>query len=429
MINVKVGGAYIEQDNKYAGVQYEGNVTSLRIEFDEGWDGFAKTVTFWNALMSNPVKIDLTLDKLEDINASTLIYVILIPAEALTESGSMTYVIDGYIEGKRKRSVKEQLWVMEAPFEEEAGETTDPTPTQAEQLQKQIDTFIDTIQGHAQTASAGAKTASASSALAVESANKAKESEKIAVLNATSAMESREIAEEAAQYAQSVLDGDFATNPQAKGYANEAERKANEYTDEIAEGKVDITGDTFLGDVNIQKAIPALNLIVNEVLKSLLMKNANGTVDFGTVLRDIGGGKQMDLIVSAAEEALKVAIGGTEYPVYTGKNKPTANDVGALPKTGGEITGALTFDNPSVFSAFAKKRNVGDNKYVMRVGVGADGASTTISLRLASVNASGTETIFAQLDIDNTGVYWTPNGGTKRTIAHSGNLGLLNASV
>ena len=67
IIEVKVNGNYLTKDNSCAGVQYEANVTRLRIEFDEGWDGYAKTVTFWNALGKNPVKRTLTADLLEDI--------------------------------------------------------------------------------------------------------------------------------------------------------------------------------------------------------------------------------------------------------------------------------------------------------------------------------------------------------------------------
>lgn len=411
-IEVKVSGIYLEKDNRNAGVQHEGNVTELRIEFDAGWDEFAKTVTFWNALMANPVKRVLTADLLEDVKTSTRAYIIPIPPEAMTEDGMMSFVIDGFVEGKRKRSVKGELNVLPAPYAEDAEDPTDPTPSQAEQLQVQIDTFKDDLQEYAQTASAGATSASASASEAEASAEQAKQS-----------------AEQAAQYVGEVQSGGYVTETQAKGYASDAERNANDYTDEIAEGKADITGDVFIGDISIDKLIPALNLIVSGALRGALIKNANGTVDFGTILRDIGGGKQMDLILSAADSALKVAIGGVEYPVYTKNNKPTAGDVGALPSTGGTITGALTFDNPAVFSAFAKKRAVGSENYLMRVGVGSDGASTNISLRLATVNQSGTETVVAQLDIDKTGVYWTPNGGTKRTIAHSGNIGLLTATV
>ena len=123
-------------------MQYEANVRKLRIEFDEDWENYVKTVTFWNAMMENPVKRILANDLLE--GGSTLVYIVPIPGEALTEAGEMTFVIDGYSEepyGKRKRSVSGTLWVNEAPFEADADEPSDPTPSQAEQLQRQINTI------------------------------------------------------------------------------------------------------------------------------------------------------------------------------------------------------------------------------------------------------------------------------------------------
>ena len=104
-------------------------------------------------------------------------------------------------------------------------------------------------------------------------------------------------------------------------------------------------------------------------------------------------------------------------------------NLGALYKGGDTMEGQLLFDTPGLFSAFAKKRTIGDIDYMMRVGVGSYGDGGTVSLRLATMAADGTETVTGQLDFDNTGVYWTPNGGTRRTIAHSGNLGLLTASL
>ena len=169
VIEVKVGGNYLSKDNKNAGVKGEANVTILRISFDEGWDKYAKTVTFWDALGGNPVKVMLTTDTLEDITKSTRVYLVPIPAEPMAEAGKLTFVIDGYkgeyvkdsdgnyiIVGdpisntetyvnKRQRSVSDTLEVKDSPIAEDAGGPTDPTPTQAEQLQGEIDKIIDTI--------------------------------------------------------------------------------------------------------------------------------------------------------------------------------------------------------------------------------------------------------------------------------------------
>lgn len=222
-----MNGIHLEKDNKNAGVQREGNVTELRIEFDAGWDNFAKTVTFWNALMANPVKRDLTLDLLEDINKSTRVYIVPIPPESMTEEGMMSFVIDGFAVGKRKRSVKGELNVLPAPYEEEAGEPTDPTPSQAEQLQVQIDTIKDDLQQYAQTASAGATSASASASEAEASAEQAKNSEE----------QAKQSAEQAAKYLSDIQNGGFATDSNARMYASQAEANAKAYTDEISEGK------------------------------------------------------------------------------------------------------------------------------------------------------------------------------------------------
>ena len=146
IINVKVGGNYLSKDNKNAGVKGEANVTMLRITFDEGWDGYAKTVTFWDAHGNNPVKRIQGIDLLEDITKSTLTYITPIPKEPLAIAGEMTFVIDGYVDGKRQRSISDKLVVKDSPSAEDAAEPTDPTPSQAEQLQSQIDKFMGDVQ-------------------------------------------------------------------------------------------------------------------------------------------------------------------------------------------------------------------------------------------------------------------------------------------
>ena len=146
IIEVKVSGNYLSKDNKKAGVRGEANVAKLRITFDEDWDKYAKTVTFWDARGANPVKRTLTTDYLENIEKNTRVYIVPIPKEPMAEAGKMTFVIDGYIEGKRKRSISDTLEVEDAPITDNAGEPTDPTPTQAEQLQVQIDKIIDDVQ-------------------------------------------------------------------------------------------------------------------------------------------------------------------------------------------------------------------------------------------------------------------------------------------
>ncbi len=183
IIEVKINGSYLTKDCKHAGVQHEANAKSLRIEFDPSWDEYAKTVTFWNALMEDPVKRVLTTDLLEDATKSTRIYVFPIPGEPLKEAGELTFIVDGYIEGKRQRSLETALWVDAAPICLDAGQPADPTPTQAEQLQVEIDTIKGTIQQ------------------AVHSAQEAKQSEQASAASAEEAQTSAQTADQSAQAA------------------------------------------------------------------------------------------------------------------------------------------------------------------------------------------------------------------------------------
>lgn len=89
----------------------------------------------------NPVERILTAELLENIAKSARIYIVKIPGEALTEAGWCSFVIDGYASGTRQR-IEDKLKVSPAKTADNAGEPADPTPTQAEQLQVQIDAII-----------------------------------------------------------------------------------------------------------------------------------------------------------------------------------------------------------------------------------------------------------------------------------------------
>ena len=170
-IEVKVGGSHLTKDSRCAGVRGEANVTRLKITFDEGWDNYAKTVTFWDARGGNPVKVLLTTALLENISRSTRIYLVPIPAEPMAEAGMLTFIIDGYVDGKRQRSISDTLEVKDAPIADDAGEPSNPTATPTEMLQAQIENIMDTIQ----EASTAGQNAKASETNAKDSENKAKE--------------------------------------------------------------------------------------------------------------------------------------------------------------------------------------------------------------------------------------------------------------
>ena len=209
IINIKVNGNSITKDYNVAGTQFEANRGKLRISFGENWKEYGKSITFWNALGENPVKIQLGTDKLEDITASDSVYIVPIPGEAMTEGGKCSFVIEGATDGVNARTVEDTLKVLYSPKADNAGQAVDPTPTQAEQLRQEMDSFtadiatvlvakgeIETYRGETLTASidaqASAESASIASATAVQSATIATES-KEAIENMTVSSEELDV--------------------------------------------------------------------------------------------------------------------------------------------------------------------------------------------------------------------------------------------
>lgn len=152
IINVKINGNYLTKDNNKAGVKGEANVTALRITFDEGWDGYAKTAVFWDARGENPVRRILTADLLENRAENTRVYICPIPGEPLAHEGFMTFVVEGAVNEKVQRSVSDELLVEYSENTDSAAEPEDPTPSQAEQLQSQIEALLDDVSEAAKAA-------------------------------------------------------------------------------------------------------------------------------------------------------------------------------------------------------------------------------------------------------------------------------------
>lgn len=456
-IEVKVSGAYLDKDNRNAGVQYESNVTELRIEFDEGWDNYAKTVTFWNALMANPVKRILTTNLLEA--GSTRVYIVPIPGEALTEAGDMTFVIDGYVDGKRKRSVSATLWVSEAPYAEDAAEPSDPTPTQAEQLQEQVDDIVETIadaktardqaQAAAQQASTDAGTAAGALAkiqgydsdakeqaeAAAGAATAAKEYMMDAGDNAADAQEKADGAAESASAAASAQAAAESAKTKAETAATNAANSASAASSSAKEAASSATtANSAKTATESAKSAAETAKAAAESARSAAAGSASTAATFATRAETAETNaetarKKAEAAQTAAEAAAdraeEIAIGGLATEEYV--NTKAAERVS---KAGDSMTGILTFETPTLFSAFAKRRTINGTDYLMRVGIGNDGedSSGTISLRLFTL-ANGIETRVAQLDMDKAGLTYTTPGGVKKTIAHSGNLGVLTASL
>lgn len=218
-IDMFVKASYIQKNNNIGGVRGEGNVTTLHIIFDDSWAGMAKSITFWNAKGENPVKVLLTNDKLVEIRESLLEFNVLIPAEPLVFEGDMIFVIDGYIDGKRARSMQDTLVVEPAMT---TNEPIEPTPTQAEQLLAAIEKILPEIQAEVIKATEAAAQAEASAQAAAASAAEA-EGHSTAAIAAQKAAEAAQAKAEAAQSAAETAQTNAET---AQRKAEEAQRAA-----------------------------------------------------------------------------------------------------------------------------------------------------------------------------------------------------------
>lgn len=142
-INVTINGEFVRKDSKNAGVQGEGNVTGLHITFSDDWAQFSKRVVWRDALGENPVAV-LLAHTVEELTAGQdpLVFDTAIPSEPLALPGWCSFTIEGF-RGSDPTAVSitvtDHLLVKvndayHAPAE--------PTPTQAQQLQGQIDGIV-----------------------------------------------------------------------------------------------------------------------------------------------------------------------------------------------------------------------------------------------------------------------------------------------
>lgn len=216
---MKIGGSSLLRDSRTAGVQGEVNAAALRLEFDPGWDGMVKTLTFWNARGENEVKRVLTADLLEDMAAGGRVYLAPIPGEAMTVAGRCRFAVDGYISGKRQRSAYSELVVK--PSGGDASHVTEPTPSQTEQLQTQIDTILEDMQAQAVRAEDAVAAAAGKAEAAAASAESAADS-------AEQAAEGVRDAENAAAAAAAAQKAAAASQSAAANSAADAKRAADQ---------------------------------------------------------------------------------------------------------------------------------------------------------------------------------------------------------
>ena len=140
-ILLSVNGSNVKSASRVAGVQGEANSTYLFISFDELWDNLAKTCTWWDAAMGNPVAQILTAQMRQEDGS----YELCIPAEPLALGGVCTLVIDGYEGEVRVRTAGVNFCVLPSPSADSAQAPAGVSSSQAEQLQAEIEALLDSV--------------------------------------------------------------------------------------------------------------------------------------------------------------------------------------------------------------------------------------------------------------------------------------------
>lgn len=145
-IKVWVNAEHIRKDSKNAGVQGEANATMLHITMSEDWESYSKRIIWRNAMGENPVAVILWNDVNRLVGgASPLEFDTPIPAEPLELAGWCSFTIEGYRDSNPAAvsiSVTDSLLVKVNSEYGSAEQPEEPTPTQAQQLQTEIDSIL-----------------------------------------------------------------------------------------------------------------------------------------------------------------------------------------------------------------------------------------------------------------------------------------------
>jgi hypothetical protein len=141
-ITVSVLDEVIKASSNIAGAAGSYNAVTLEITFSDAWDGLSRKVYFYNAKGGGLVYVLLTPAHLKE--GTTNVYQLPIPAEPLAYEGDMTMTIKGYLLNGTEESIvmltmQKAFKVYASGYADTSAGPAEPTPTQAEQLQAQID--------------------------------------------------------------------------------------------------------------------------------------------------------------------------------------------------------------------------------------------------------------------------------------------------
>lgn len=151
IINVAVNGEFIKKDSKNAGVRGEGNAAALRITMSEDWAAYSKRIVWRDALGEHPVSV-LLYKAVSDLvttaadtdggdagPADPLTFETPIPAEPMAVEGWCSFTIEGFRDSDPAAVVISVMDFLLVKPNDSYNAPAEPTPTQAQQLQVQID--------------------------------------------------------------------------------------------------------------------------------------------------------------------------------------------------------------------------------------------------------------------------------------------------
>ena len=279
IIECQVTDEYVRGDRMVVGAAGSHNDVALRLAFNPMWAGTARSIVWKDALGGNPIITVLGTDLL--VPGETEVYIVPIPAEPKAYAGDMSMTIKGAaVDGDKETSAtltaRAFFTVMESDWDEDAEETQDITPTQAEQFQAQLEAIKDDIAAAAkaveettaikEAAAQSAESAEQAASTAVSSAAHAQDCAAAAAASQEAAARSETNAEYWAGQASAAAGGDFATKQEAQGYASAAEGNANAYTDRKVAA---IPTPDVSGQINTHNADTSAHADIRNIIENL----------------------------------------------------------------------------------------------------------------------------------------------------------------
>ncbi len=161
IIKCQVANEFIKGAGRVIGAAGSHDDVELELDFSPMWDGTSKRIVWFDALGENPVLSVLTTNLL--VPGTSNIYRVPVPPEAKAVEGNMLLTIRGaeVKDGKETRAVvaaTATFTVLPAVWDPFAEEALDVSPSQADQLQAQIEDIKVDIVRAAQASDALAQT-------------------------------------------------------------------------------------------------------------------------------------------------------------------------------------------------------------------------------------------------------------------------------